>query len=299
MIKAYLLDLYQRLILKRMGDKMYLKCWYKKMTGETIDFKHPITFNQKLQWIKLFDRKAIYTSMADKSEAKKIVARLIGEKYIIPTLGVYENFDEIDFSQLPEQFVLKCTHDSGSIIICRSKENFNFDEAKNKLEKCLREDYSWIGREWVYKGIPHRILAEQYMVDESGDELKDYKVFNFNAGEDQLIQVDFGRFSNHCRRFYTSKWEPVDMQVLYPDNPSVVIPKPLVLEEMLELARTLSKDMYFLRTDFYIIGDKIYFGEMTFYPGSGTEKILPDSMALKMGNWIKLPIEESREQEKE
>lgn len=275
---------------------MYLKIWYEKMTGETIDFQHPITFNQKLQWIKLFDRKAIYTSMADKSEAKKIAARLIGEKYIIPTLGVYENFDEIDFSQLPEQFVLKCTHDSGSIIICKSKDNFNFNEAKNKLEKCLKEDYSWIGREWVYKGIPHRILVEQYMVDESGNELKDYKIFNFNAGGDQLIQVDFGRFSNHCRRFYTSQWEPIDMQILYPDNPSVVIPKPLVLEEMLELARVLSKDTYFLRTDFYIIDDKIYFGEMTFYPESGIGKILPDSMALKMGSWIKLPIEESREQ---
>lgn len=280
------------LILKAIPDKLYLCVWYKRRTGRHINFKNPITFNDKLQWIKLYDRKEQYINMADKYEAKKIVSELIGEKYIIPTLGVYDTFDEIDFDALPQQFVLKCTHNSGNLCICKDKDKFDYDSAKKELEQGLKKDYSWLGREWVYKKIPHRIIAEQYMEDESGYELKDYKIFNFTGGgygANQIIQVDYGRFSEHKRRFYNTNWEKMDMTICdYPDDETVIIEKPKMLDELLKLAKILSKDTKFLRTDFYVVNDKIYFGEMTFYPGAGQEKILPEEMDLKMGEWIKL-----------
>lgn len=280
------------LILKSMPDKLYIRMWYKRRTGRRIDFKNPVTFNDKLQWLKLYDRKERYTNMADKHEAKKFVSYLIGEEYIIPTLGIYNKFDEIDFDGLPDQFVLKCTHNSGNLCICKDKRSFDYDKAKKELEQGLREDYSWLGREWVYKNIPHRIIAEQYMEDESGYELKDYKIFNFTRGGycmHQIIQVDYGRFSEHKRRFYNANWEKINMTIGgYPDDETVIIEKPKVLEKLLELAGTLSKGTKFLRTDFYIVNDRIYFGEMTFYPGDGQEVVLPPEMDLKMGEWINL-----------
>ena len=277
------------LILKSMPDKLYLRVWYKQRTGRNINFGNPVTFNDKLQWLKLYDRKEQYIKMADKYEAKKFVSQLIGENYIIPTLGIYNRFEEIDFDALPRQFVLKCTHNSGNLCICRDKKLFDYERAKRELEQGLKNDYSWLGREWFYKKIQHRIIAEQYMEDESGFELKDYKIFNFTGGGYQLIQVDYGRFSEHKRRFYSASWEKLDMTIGdYPDDESVIIEKPKVLHELLELAKILSKGTKFLRTDFYIVRDKIYFGEMTFYPEAGQAKILPAEMDFKMGTWIEL-----------
>ncbi len=262
------------------------------MGGRPLDLEHPITFNEKIQWLKLNDRKTIYTTLVDKYAVKKWVAERIGEEYVIPTLGVWRNFEDIDFDTLPDEFVLKCTHDSGSIVFCKGKENFDYNAARKKLTKCLARNYFWSSREWPYKDVPPKIIAEPYMIDESGEELKDYKIQVFGE-EPKFVQVDFGRFSVHERNLYTLEWEYIPASILYPTAPNHVISKPPCLEQMLVLARQLSKGMIYNRIDFYIINGKIYFGEITFHHGSGHELIKPPEFEKKMSEWIQLPFEKT------
>jgi len=203
-------------------------------------------------------------------------------------LGVWEKFEDIDFKQLPGQFVLKCTHDCGSVAICRDKSTFDADAARKKLTKALGRNYYWQGREWCYKNIRPRIIAEQYMVDESGYELKDYKIFNFD-GKPRLIQVDYDRFVRHRRNLYTPDWKYVEAEIAYPTAPEILIEKPKPLNRMLELAAVLSEGIPHVRTDFYCINELIYFGELTFYHGSGLEEFTPPGFGVEMGGWINLP----------
>ena len=269
-------------------EKWYLKRRFLKNVGYPLDLDNPRTFNEKLQWLKLYDHNPLYTKMVDKYEAKKYVADIIGEEYIIPTLGVWDHFDEIDFEQLPEQFVLKCTHDSGSIAICKDKATFDKKTAKKKLERGLRYNYYYSGGfEWPYKNVKPRIIAEKYMVDESAEQLKDYKIFNFD-GMPKLIEVDYDRFTGHKCNLYTTDWTFIEAAIGYPPDPNRIIDRPKALEEMLSLAKKLSADIKYLRTDFYSIEDKIYFGEMTFYPGSGFAKFSPDKFGLNLGDCINI-----------
>lgn len=211
-----------------------------------------------------------------------------GEEYIIPTLGVWEHFDDIDFDKLPDKFVLKCTHDSGGLVICRDKSKFDKEAARKKLEKCLKRNYFLYGREWPYKNVPPRIIAEKYMVDESGVELKDYKIFCFH-GVPKIIEVDFNRFVGHKRNLYTTSWELIDLEICYPSDENFKIAKPEHLEKLLQLATVLSQDIPHIRTDFYVINGKIYFGELTFCHGSGFEKFIPEEWDKIFGDWLKLP----------
>ena len=256
--------------------------------GKYPDLKNPKTFNEKLQWLKLHDRKPEFSDMVDKYEVKKIIARRLGEEYLIPTLGVWDRVEEIDFDSLPEQFVLKCTHDSGGSVICKDKKSLDREHAKEVLRRSMSRNYYWHGREWAYKNVRPRIIAEQYMVDESGVELKDYKIFNFN-GTPKLFQVDFNRFVKHTKNIYDTDWNYQNVAINYPTDPNVKIEKPACLEEMLSIAAKLSAGFPFLRTDFYVINGKVYFGELTFFPGSGFMKITPESFDLEMGSWISLP----------
>lgn len=269
-------------------DKAYIKFLFKKHMGYKLDLKNPITFNEKLQWLKLYDRNPLYTTLVDKYLVKQYVADKIGKQYIIPTLGVWKQFDDIDFNSLPDSFVLKCTHDSGGIVIVKSKTEFDFNAAKNVLQNSLRKNFYYTGREWPYKGVKPRIIAEKYMVDESGTELKDYKVFNFN-GEPKLIQVDFGRFSKHMRNLYSTEWDYIEGKIEYECDPNYIIDKPKALKQMLVLSKKLSSDFPHLRVDFYLIDEKVYFGELTLYHGSGFEKFTPESLGLELGSYIKLP----------
>ena len=269
-------------------EKWYLKRRFLKNVGYPLDLDNPRTFNEKLQWLKLYDHNPLYTKMVDKYEAKKYVADIIGEEYIIPTLGVWDHFDEIDFEQLPEQFVLKCTHDSGSIAICKDKATFDKKTAKKKLERGLRYNYYYSGGfEWPYKNVKPRIIAEKYMVDESAEQLKDYKIFNFD-GMPKFIEGDYDRFTEHKCNLYTTDWTFIEAAIGYPPDPNRIIDRPKALEEMLSLAKKLSVDIKYLRTDFYSIEDKIYFGEMTFYPGSGFAKFSPDKFGLNLGDCINI-----------
>lgn len=271
-----------------MSDEQYLKILYKTRMGKPLNLDNPQTFNEKLQWLKLYDHNPEYTTMVDKYAAKKWVADRIGGEYIIPTLGVWEHFDDIDFDKLPDQFVLKCNHDSGGLVICRNKSKLDINSARKKINKCLKHNYYWGNREWPYKNVSPKIIAEKYMTDESGVELKDYKIFNFD-GEPKLIEVDYNRFVEHKRNLYTTDWQYIEAAIQYPTDPNHQIDRPKQFEKMLELARKLSEGIPHVRTDFYCIDDKIYFGELTFYHESGFGKYTPESLGKEMSKWLKLP----------
>lgn len=271
----------------KLPDRLYLRLQYYAKLGKILHLKHPVLFNEKLNWLKLYRRDPQYTGMADKYEVRELIRKQLGEEYLIPLLGVWDLVDEIPFDRLPEQFVLKCTHDSASVVICKDKSSFDTEQAKQKLTACMQTNYYRASREWPYKDIKPRIIAEQYMADESHTELKDYKIFCFD-GTPALIQVDFGRFTHHERNLYTTSWEYVNERFEYPNNPSVQIPKPEGLEEMLRLAAKLSKGIPSVRIDFYSISGRIYFGEITFYQEGGFGRFEHESFEKKLGGMIRL-----------
>lgn len=271
-----------------MEDTAFLKLQYKNIIGEKLNLNNPQTFNEKLQWLKLNDRKDIYTTMVDKYEVKKYVSDVIGEKYIIPTLGIYNSFDEIDFEKLPNKFVVKCTHDSGSTIICKDKKKFDIKKAKKKINKALKYNYYYAGREWPYKNVKPRIIIEEYIEDEELKDLRDYKFFCFN-GKVNLFKVDFNRFLKHRANYYDKNLKLLEFgeEVCPPDfEKKIEIPKDIM--KMILLAEKLANGTKFVRIDFYYTNKKIYFGEMTFYPASGFGKFIPDSWDERLGEMINL-----------
>lgn len=272
------------------NDEEYLKRKFKAIMGEELNLDNPQTFNEKLQWLKLYDRKPQYTQMVDKYEVKKYVANIIGEEYIIPTLGVWDKFEDIDFDSLPNQFVLKCTHDSGGLVICTDKNKFDYKSAKKKISKCLKRNYYYLNREWPYKDVKPRIIAEKYMVDESGYELKDYKLFCF-GGEPKLMFIATDR-SNPDEEtkfdFYDMDFNHLQIKNGHP-NSNKDIPVPNSFEEMKVLASKLSKGIPQIRVDFYNINGKIYFGELTLFHWSGMVPFEPEEWDYKLGEWIELP----------
>lgn len=274
-----------------MPTGLFLRYKYRRVTGKRLHLSHPETFNEKLQKLKLLYAASPdlprYTQMADKLRAKEIVAELAGEEYVIPTLGVWERFDDIPFDDLPRQFVLKTNHDSGGVVICTDKATFDRQKAKAKLEKNLKRNYYWYGREPQYRDIVPKLFAEAYLVDESGYELKDYKVFCFH-GQPQLIQVDLQRFADHRRNLYTTDWKFINGEMNYKSDPSQKLPRPARLEDMLRLSRTLSAGIPFLRVDFYCVEDRLYFGEFTFFHGSGTVRFRPESLDRELGQLLHL-----------
>jgi hypothetical protein len=274
-------------IARRLPDDIYLQLKYRYIFGKKLDLKKTETFSEKLQWLKLNNKQPIYTTLVDKYEVKKYVSQKIGKEYVNPTLGVYDSFDEIDFDSLPQKFVLKVTHDSGGLIICKDKSKLNIAASREKIEKSLKTDFFVLGREWPYKNVKPRIIVENYMEDESGEELKDYKIFCFN-GQPKIIQLDYDRFSGHHRNMYNTKWEILPFAFSYSQDKSREFSKPKNLDEMLCLASELSKDMPFVRCDFYSISGKTVFGEMTFFPESGFGKFDPPKYDRKFGEWINL-----------
>ena len=277
-------------ILFLLDDEKFLKMYYYVLMKKRLNLKNPQTFNEKIQWLKLYDRKDIYTKMVDKYEAKKYAASIIGEQYIIPTLAIYNKWEEIDFDKLPNQFVIKCTHDSGGLCIVREQKKFNIEQAKKKINKCLKNNYFYNGREWPYKNVKPRIIIEKYMVDESGYELKDYKFFCFN-GKVKLMFIATDRNSNNetCFDFYDENFNHLPFTNGHP-NSKKQIKKPHNFEKMKELAEKLSKDIPQVRIDFYNINGKIYFGEITFFHWSGFVPFEPEEWDYKLGDLIDLSL---------
>ena len=216
------------------------------------------------------------------------MAKILGERYIIPTIGVYKKAEEIEWDSLPNQFVLKANHDSGSVVVCKDKGTFDKAKAVRKLRKALNQDSYKPFREWAYKNVKRCIIAETYLEDESGTELKDYKIFCFN-GEPRMIQLDYSRFNGHKRNLYTTDWQRLDVEYNNPTDKDRVFNKPVSLGEMLEAAKKLSAGLPFVRADFYDVNGSVYFGELTFYPEGGFGWFKPESFDKELGSWLKLP----------
>lgn len=269
-------------------DALWLRVLYRTKLHRNLNLKNPQKFTEKLQWLKLHDRNPLYSQLVDKYEVKQYVKVKLGEKYLIPTLGVWNHFDEIDFDALPNQFVLKCTHDSGGLCICKDKTLFDKRSAKEKLERSLSNNFYWWTREWPYKNVKPRIIAEKYMVDEGGMELKDYKFFCFN-GEPRYIQLDFDRFIDHKRNIFNTKWELQDVEIQFPSDHSRFTERPANLDEMLTVAKKLAGGFPHVRVDLYNIQGSVFFGELTFYHGGGFEEFRPQAWDHVFGDLLKLP----------
>ena len=266
----------------------FLKKEYKFHMGQELDLDHPQKYTEKLQWLKLYDHRPQYTTMVDKYMVKQYVSDRIGEEYVIPLLGVWDRVDDIDFSSLPEKFVLKTTHDSGGLVICKDKSKLNLKAAKKKIEKSLNRNFYYVSREWPYSQVKPRIIAEQYMEDDFG-ELRDYKYYCFD-GEMKIMLIAYDRFSgNGAKLFYCDK-DYNNIELTWGHKAATgKIEKPEKFEEMIEMAEKLSVGMPQVRVDFYLVGGQIYFGELTLYDGGGFDVITPYERDLELGAYIKLP----------
>lgn len=267
------------------SDKQYLKMLYKLKMKKNLNIENPQTFNEKLQWLKLYDRNPEYTKMVDKILVKDYVASVIGDEYIIPTLGIYDKFDDINFDQLPKSFVIKCNHDSGGLVICRDKSELNIKDARKKINRSLKTNYYNRSKEWPYKNVKPKILIEEYMFNGKNEELNDYKVFCFN-GFAKYVQVHFNRFKNHKKYIYDLNWNLTDIEFNYPRDAKVKIKKPYNFDEMIKIANVFSNGKKFVRIDFYEVKKKLYFGEITFYPASGYRRFKKYSQDLMFGNFM-------------
>lgn len=273
-------------LLNRMDDEAYIKRVFKYSLGYELDLEHPKTYNEKLNWLKLHDRRPLYTRIVDKYEVKGYVAEKIGEQYVVPVIaGPWDSADEIDFDALPERFVLKCTHDSGGVVICRDKAAFDREAAKAKLARALGRNFYWSNREWPYKNVKPRVFAERYLEDESGG-LRDYKVMCFN-GVPRLIQVHNGRFSHHTQDYYDTDWNrlPFEQGIPMSAQPD---DRPDFLDELLSLSALLSASFPHVRVDFFHADGQLYVGELTLYDSSGFERFEPPSYDRMLGDLIDL-----------
>ena len=284
-------------------DKPYLKLVYRGQMGKKLDLNHPQTFNEKLQWLKLYDRNPVYHQLVDKYEVKQYIANRIGPEYIIPTLGVWNNAEEISFDKLPDQFVIKCTHDSGSVIICRNKDKFDIEAAKKKLTSHMKKNTYWFGREWPYKYLTHQIIAEKYLQNCSDindeyleniidrNELTDYKFYCFNGYVD-CVMICLGRESKDTKfYFFDHDWKLKRINKRGMNAPAdFTLPRPVCLDEMFAIAENLSKGLPFVRIDLYQSDGQVFFGEMTFFPQSGFDPNYLPETNLYFGKLIDLSL---------
>lgn len=270
-------------------DKWYIQYIWEQHMDYPLDLNNPKTYNEKLQWLKLYNRNPLYTTLSDKIAVKKWVATQIGEQYVIPTLAIYQSIDEIDIEKLPDQFVLKCNHDCGSIFICRDKAKFDIKAVKEKLAHALKINYYLRWREWPYKKIKPQIFAEAYMEDSATHSLPDYKFFAFN-GKVKVMFIATDRNDPNTETkfdFFDAEFKHLDVRNGHP-NADTPPSKPRCFNEMIQLAEVLSKDIPHVRCDFYEINGKVYLGEMTFFHWAGIVPFDPSSFDRTMGDWLDL-----------
>lgn len=297
--KKAFLHLANRHFFDFMDDKRFLEIYWECVYNRKLNLKNPKSFNEKLQWLKLYDRKPEYSIMVDKYEVKKYVSEIIGEEHIIPTLGVWEKFEDLEFTKLPDQFVLKCTHDSGGLVICRDKAKFSINEEKKKIRKCLKHNYYLRGREWPYKDVKPRIIAEQYMeeygenkiksIENSKQSLIDYKFYCFN-GVPRFLYVSEG-LENHATAkisFLSLDWSFMEFSRADFKSFEKLPPKPQNYSLMIEIAKNLSKHIPFIRVDLYEINGCVYFSELTFSPCSGMMPFKPEKYDYIIGSMLKI-----------
>jgi len=265
-------------------SRWYLSSLSNLLQGHKIDWKNPKTFNDKLSWLKVYNRKDIYTKMVDKYEAKSLVEKKIGKEYVVNNYGVYNKWEGIKWDELPNQFVIKCTHDSGGAYICRDKKTFNYERVKADIEKNLKENHWLGGREWPYKNVKARILIDELLDEHTGRELNDYKFWCFN-GEPKYMYCTV-KAKEIYENFYDMDFNPVLINHGFPRH-KPEFEKPAVFDEMKKLAAKLSAGIPFVRVDFFYVDGKIYFGEFTFYDWGGV-KPFEDDWDKKLGKLIDL-----------
>ncbi|MDU2201796.1 MAG: ATP-grasp fold amidoligase family protein [Anaerococcus hydrogenalis] len=274
-------------------DSLYLETKYKIYMKTNLNLSDPKTFNEKLQWLKIHNRKPEYTMLADKYKVREYISKKIGEEFLIPLLGVRDNPNEIDFDSLPNKFVLKCNHNSGlGMCICKDKSNLNIKKVKRNLRRGLKQDYYITGREWPYKNIQRKIIAEKYMVNDSNsNEFTDYKFFCFNGYVD-CVMVCLDRNSGDPKFYFFDKdWKLKRLNKRGKEAPKdFTIPKPKCIDDMFDIASRLSEGFPFVRVDLYQSYGKIYFGEMTFYPDSGFDNNILKESDDYLGNLIDLSL---------
>lgn len=277
----------------KFDDKYAIKRQWNAVMDYPLNLKNPRTFAEKLQWLKLYDRKPIYHQMVDKVDAKMFINRVLGSDYAVPTLGVYDCFEEIDWESLPQQFILKATHDSGSFFIVNDKSVVDKHKCKARLYRHWEKGYYGCHREWQYKGLKHRIVAEPLLKDEKTPYLRDFKFYCFN-GEPKVFYItsDKGDSLPTRQDFFDIDGNHLDLEdAHYTNNPLHIPDLPLHLDDMVAMARKLACDTYHLRVDFYEIGDRVYVGELTFHEDAGFCSFIPDRWNYTLGDWIHLPIE--------
>lgn len=281
-------------VFKNMPDEKYLKKLYKAKLGKDLNLDNPQTFNEKLQWLKLYYRRPELTMMADKYAVRPYIAEKIGEEHLVPLLGVWDSADDIDFDKLPDQFVLKCNHNSGlGMCICKDKSTLDIQKAREQLRKGLAEDYSVVSREWQYKDIPRKIIAEKYMKDSLQNEktgIINYKVSCFN-GEPKYVYVSRNTVGkkNDCLSLLTPDWQDAPFYHGRYEAFEKLPPKPVNYEKMLEYSKILSENIPYVRVDFYEIESRLYFSELTFMVASGFTRYEPEGTDELIGSWLTLP----------
>ena len=281
-------------LMKSFDDETCIRILFKGIYKKELNLNHPITFNEKLNWLKLNDRRSDLTIMVDKYAVRKYVASKIGNDYLVPLLDEpRKNFDEINISSLPNQFVLKCTHDSGSVFVCKDKQNFDFESIRKKVVLKLNANFFYMFREWAYKDVPPRIIIEKYLQDTSGDDIIDYKFFCFN-GEPKIVAVEFRRYNTPffkspvCNYYSIDDWKYLGFTTTYPTDEDIKIDPPICLSEMLKIVRILSCTLAFARIDLYCISGKVYFSEITLAHMGGFSCFSPEKWDIKLGNLIDL-----------
>ena len=269
---------------KLIPDKLYITLQYRLRLGKKLNLKKPTLFNEKIQYAKLYYRNPDLKKLVDKYEVRGFVREKIGDKYLTKLYGVYDSVNEIPFEELPDKFVMKLTNGSSYNYFCKKKDENTKKEIEYRFKKWMSVDFYMLGREWAYKNVKNRIICEELLETEGNEGLNDYKIFCFN-GVPKIIQVDFSRFVNHQRNFYTPNWDFINEVVEYENDPNANIPKPTNLDEMLECAKVLSKGFPQVRVDFYDVDGRIVFGEMTFYHGAGYLHFRNPKFELKMGDY--------------
>ncbi|MCM1296057.1 MAG: glycosyl transferase [Muribaculaceae bacterium] len=277
-----------RLANSLISDSLYTRLKFKRNLHRWPDLKNPKTFNEKLCYLKLHHRDPIMSTMVDKADAKEYVARIIGDAYIIPTYGIWDNADSIDFAALPARFVMKGTHDSGRVVVCCDKANLNESDAREQMRKSLKRDFYAITREWPYKNVPHRIIAERFIQQADGG-LTDYKFFCFNGHVDSVMVCLDRHIGEPKFYFFDKNWNFLRLNkrgLAAPEG--FTLPKPDGIEKMFEIASILSKGQPFVRVDLYNVDGKIYFGELTFYPDGGVDANILRSTDEYWGSLLKI-----------
>lgn len=272
------------------NDEKYLKMLFPLKTGYKLNLDEPQTFNEKLQWLKLYYRKPELAKMVDKYEAKKYVSDIIGHSYIVENYGVWSSFDEIDFENLPNQYVLKTTHDQGGIVICKDKNSFNYRKARRKINKHFKIKHFYLSREWPYKNVKPRIIAEKLLVDKKKDDIWDYKFYCFN-GVPKILLIATERNTKKPKfNYFDMNFDSLNFKQ-GGEKSNLKFEKPISFELMFDIASKLSSNLPHVRIDFYEINGKVYFGEITFFDSGGLAPFKPEKWDNLLGKWIELPKE--------